>query len=58
MDNLRALPWVALLGDCLDRPAKQRIQNLATEYNQRASWNALVLVDQITPSRLILGSSR
>ena len=42
----------------LDRPVKQRIQNMATEYNQRASWNALIFVDQITPTRVFEGTSR
>lgn len=42
----------------LDRPVRQRIQNMATEYNQRASWNALIFVDQITPSRIFESTSR
>ena len=42
----------------LDRPVRQRIQNMATEYNQRASWNALIFVDQITPSRILESTSR
>jgi hypothetical protein len=42
----------------LDRPVKQRIQNMATDYNQRASWNALIFVDQVTPTRIFEGTSR
>ena len=36
----------------LDQPIKQRIQSAYTQYNQRQSWNALIFVDTVTPSRL------
>jgi erythromycin esterase len=35
----------------LNRPVKQRIQNVVTEYNQLESWNAVIFVDSIAPTR-------
>ena len=37
--------------DWLNRPVKQRIQNMVTEYNQLESWNAVIFVDSIGPTR-------
>jgi erythromycin esterase len=37
--------------DWLNTPIKQRIQNAMTSYNQLESWNALIFVDRIAPTR-------
>jgi erythromycin esterase len=36
--------------DWLNQPITQRIQNLATKYNQLESWNALIFVAEVTPT--------
>ena len=36
----------------LNRPVTQRIQNFATQYNQLESWNALIFVERVTPTKI------
>jgi erythromycin esterase len=48
--DLRTVP-AGPARDWLNRPVKQRIQNMATEYNQLESWNAVIFVDSITPTK-------
>ncbi len=49
--NLRAVPKDGPVHHWLDQPLKQRIQNFYTEYNELQSWDGLIFVDSITPSR-------
>ena len=50
--NFGTMPRGGAVREWLDRPVKQRIQNFSTEYNEFLSWDGLVFVDTITPSRL------
>lgn len=38
--------------DWLNQPLTQRIQNFATQYNQLESWNALIFVEQVSPTTI------
>ena len=38
--------------DWLNQPIKQRIQMFMTEYNQLESWNALIFVEQVSPTKV------
>jgi erythromycin esterase len=49
--DLGQLPAGGEAARWLDQPLKQRIQEIATEYNERRSWNGLFFVDRITPSK-------
>ena len=50
--DLRRVPTASAAARWLDAPRDQRIQNLYTGYNQLRSWDALIFVDSISPSRL------
>ncbi|MEO8448404.1 MAG: erythromycin esterase family protein [Gemmatimonadota bacterium] len=50
--DFRTIPKAGAVRAWLDRPVKQRIQNMSTEYNEFQSWDGLVFVNTITPSRL------
>jgi erythromycin esterase len=51
--NLRALPHQSPASEWLEKPRKQRFVTIYPEYDLLRSWDALVFVDTITPSRLI-----
>ena len=38
--------------DWLNQPLTQRIQNFSTKYNQLESWNALIFVEQVSPTKM------
>jgi erythromycin esterase len=51
--NLRAIPHKSLASEWLEKPHKLRYLDAYPEYDLLRSWDALVFVDTITPSRLI-----
>ena len=51
--NLLALPDKSRAAEWLEKPRKQRFLSIYPEYDQLRSWDGLVFVDTITPSRLI-----